>query len=126
MAGQALAHLASGEAYGATTTLPWAIELWGAKRHPTQFYELGLALLILGFLGWKLKTAPAKEGQLFLLFAALTAGARLFLEAFRGDSLFVAGGFRLAQVLAWIGLTAALWFYQPEKVVHPNEVESNG
>ncbi len=28
MAGQALAHPASGEPNGATTTLPWAIELW--------------------------------------------------------------------------------------------------
>ena len=33
-------------------------------------------------------------------FTALTAGARLFLEAFRGDSTLVLGGLRLAQAVA--------------------------
>ena len=31
-----LAHLSSGEAFGAETQLPWAIELWGAYRHPRK------------------------------------------------------------------------------------------
>jgi len=44
----------------------------------------------------------------FLLFAALTAGARLFLEAFRGDSTLILGGLRLAQVIAWVMLAATL------------------
>ena len=35
----ALAHLASGAAFGAETNLPWALELWGASRHPSQIYE---------------------------------------------------------------------------------------
>ncbi|HQU35483.1 MAG TPA: hypothetical protein PLR65_02745, partial [Anaerolineales bacterium] len=44
-------------------------------------------------------------GVLFLNFTALTAGARLFLEAFRADSTLILGGVRLAQVVAWLALT---------------------
>ena len=42
-----IAHLASGDAFGAPTELPWGIELWGAKRHPTQIYESIAATIIL-------------------------------------------------------------------------------
>lgn len=106
--GFAVAHIASGEAFGAETSLPWGVNLWGAKRHPTQFYELGLALVILAFLGWKSKDNQLANGLLFLLFTALTAGSRLFLEAFRGDSVIILGGLRSAQIIAWIILAAAL------------------
>ncbi len=108
MVGVALAHIASGEAFGAETNLPWGIELWGAKRHPTQFYELAAALLILLGLGWRSKDTTNPPGTLFLAFMALTAGARLFLEAFRGDSS-LALGFRVAQVMAWLVMAVAFW-----------------
>jgi phosphatidylglycerol:prolipoprotein diacylglycerol transferase len=108
MVGAALAHAASGQAFGAETTLSWGIELWGATRHPTQFYELGLALVILALLGWKSKDNRLANGALFLLFLALTAGSRLFLEAFHGDSALVFGGIRSAQAVAWVLLAAAL------------------
>ena len=45
--GLALADLASGDAYGAPSSLPWAIELWGAARHPTQAYQL-IAVIVIG------------------------------------------------------------------------------
>ncbi len=109
MVGAALANIASGEAFGMETSLPWGIQIWGATRHPTQFYELGLALVILAFLGWKSKDNRLANGALFLLFLALTAGARLFLEAFRGDSVLLLGGIRSAQVMAWVLLAAALF-----------------
>lgn len=107
--GLAVSHIGSGEAFGAATDLPWGLELWGAKRHPSQFYELGLALSILAYLGWKSKDLSLAEGTLFIRLTALTAGARLFLEAFRGDSTLILGGLRLAQVLAWLVLASALW-----------------
>lgn len=107
--GLAVAQISSGEAFGAETQLPWGIELWGAKRHPSQFYALGLALSILAYLGWQSKNLSLAEGLLFLHFAALTAGARLFLEAFRGDSTLIFGSLRQAQVLAWLVLAGALW-----------------
>ncbi|NWG07921.1 MAG: prolipoprotein diacylglyceryl transferase [Chloroflexi bacterium] len=101
-----LAHLAAGTAFGSPTSLPWGIDLWNAARHPSQIYELTASLVILGLL-WFPKPKP-QPGMLFLTFAALTAGARLFLEAFRGDSTLVFGGLRLAQVAAWVVLAAAL------------------
>jgi phosphatidylglycerol:prolipoprotein diacylglycerol transferase len=104
--GLALAHLAAGTAFGKPTTLPWGIDLWNAKRHPTQIYELIVSLLIFGILWFRKNGYPG--GSEFLLFTALTAGARLFLETFRGDSILVFGGVRLAQVIAWILLGAAL------------------
>ena len=104
-----VAHLFSGDAYGTPAQLPWAIYLWGEYRHPTQVYEILLAGLI--FLVIQ-KHPLEKVGQglnLWLVFA-LTAAARIFLEAFRGDSLIWLGGFRAAQVIGLGVLSAALWF----------------
>ena len=42
-----LSHVASGQAFGVPADLPWAIELWGARRHPSQVYETIAAVLIL-------------------------------------------------------------------------------
>ena len=97
--GLSLAHLAAGTAFGNPTTLPWGIDLWNATRHPSQIYELIASLVIFGWL-W-LRQSDSLNGLLFLNFIALTAGARLFLEAFRGDSTLVLGVFRLAQIAAW-------------------------
>lgn len=105
--GLSLSHLAAGTAFGSPTTLPWGIELWNATRHPSQMYELIVSLLIFGLV-WFRKT-NSQPGIPFLTFAALTAAARLFLEAFRGDSTLVFGEWRLAQVIAWVVLAAALF-----------------
>jgi len=103
-----LSHLAAGTAFGSPTTLPWGIDLWNATRHPTQIYELIAALIVFGLLWFRKSDLPA--GILFLNFTALTAGARLFLEAFHGDSTLVLGGLglRLAQVISWIMLAITL------------------
>ena len=106
--GFAVAHIASGEAFGTETSLPWGIDLWGATRHPTQFYELIAAVLTLSLLGVWSKKTDTRAGILFLTFVALTASWRLFLEAFRGDSVVILGGLRSAQIVAWLLLAAAL------------------
>lgn len=105
-----LANLASGRGFGAPADLPWAIVLWGARRHPSQIYESLAAGLVLGLLwpGWRY-IRLLRPGVLFLTFLALSATARLFLETFRGDSLLVFGGLRSAQLFAWLILAAALW-----------------
>ena len=105
--GLSLSHLAAGTAFGSETDLPWGIELWNATRHPAQIYELVAALFIFALLWFRKSVSPA--GSDFLLLVALTAGTRLFLEAFRGDSTLIFGGARLAQVLAWIVLAVALF-----------------
>jgi phosphatidylglycerol---prolipoprotein diacylglyceryl transferase len=102
-----LAHLASGQAYGAPSRLPWAIRLWGADRHPSQAYESLGALLILVLL-WRQFGAAGRAGRLFLQFAALTAGMFVFLSAFRGDSTLIPGALRLEQLLALACLGLAL------------------
>jgi phosphatidylglycerol:prolipoprotein diacylglycerol transferase len=105
--GVSLSHLAAGTAFGSPTTLPWGIQLWNATRHPAQIYELILSLIIFGLIWFRKTHFP--DGSNFRLFAALTASSRLFLEAFRGDSTLIFGGIRLAQVIAWIVLTVALF-----------------
>jgi phosphatidylglycerol:prolipoprotein diacylglycerol transferase len=111
--GLSLSRLAAGTAFGSPTDLPWGIDLWNARRHPTEIYELIAALFIFGFIWSRKKSSP--DGSDFLLFAALTAGARLFLEAFRGDSILVLGGLRLAQIIAWTVLAAALFGIEARK-----------
>lgn len=106
--GLGLAHLASGNAFGKETTLPWGMELWGAIRHPSQVYEVLASLLILGLLWFQKADSP--PGLPFLTFTALTSASRLFLEAFRGDSTLILGGFRAAQIGAWVVLALSLFF----------------
>jgi phosphatidylglycerol:prolipoprotein diacylglycerol transferase len=106
---QGVAHLASGDAFGSPTELPWGIYLWGAVRHPTQMYEIGLAiinlLIVLSIDRFPVGKVP---GSKFLSFLALYAGSRLFLEAFRGDSNLILGGLRSAQIISWFVLAVCL------------------
>ena len=110
MVGLALSNLAAGTAFGSPTDLPWGIELWNAIRHPTQIYELIAALLIFAVIWFR--KAGTTAGSDFLIFTALNAGARLFIEAFRGDSTLILGGLRQAQIFAWILLLVALGIYE--------------
>jgi phosphatidylglycerol---prolipoprotein diacylglyceryl transferase len=102
--GLALADLASGDAYGAPSSLPWAIELWGAARHPTQIYQV-IAVIVIGVI--VLKSDRVFDGVWFGLFAALYAASRLFGEAFQGASETI-GGLRTAQVWSLIVLLVML------------------
>lgn len=70
---------------------------------------MGGAIAILLWLGRLSKRTDLPSGRLFLVFLALTAGTRLFFEAFRGDSALIWGGIRTAQVIAWLVLAGALW-----------------
>jgi len=107
--GIGVSHLASGSAFGKPTGLPFGIQLWGAVRHPTQIYEILLGSLVLITIWLIDKTAWSQnQGNLFLTFIALTAISRLFLEAFRGDSLLLANGIRSAQLYAWVLLAICL------------------
>jgi phosphatidylglycerol---prolipoprotein diacylglyceryl transferase len=119
-----LSHLASGDAFGAPTQLPWAIELWGAQRHPSQVYET-LAAMLTGAAVWpggKISRAslqPGRAGLRFWAFIALSAAARLFLEAFRGDSVLLADSLRIAQLTAWVLLGISLWQIGQRIQPHP-------
>lgn len=115
-----LAHLASGDAFGAPADLPWAITQWDARRHPTQVYETIVAAVILVVI-WRRPLGDAAPGLNALLLVALTAAARLVLEAFRGDSVLWAGGVRAAQVLALAALVAVLWLMRVWATTAPRD-----
>jgi phosphatidylglycerol:prolipoprotein diacylglycerol transferase len=117
-----IAHLLNGDAFGAPTSLPWSIYLWNEYRHPSQIYEILGALLIL-MIVLRRPLEGQGTGMNFLLLAALTAGARLLLEAFRGDSLIWPSGFRAAQVVSLLIMLAVLVLMQ-ELSYPPRDVES--
>ena len=103
-----LANFASGNAYGAPSQLPWAVELWGLARHPVQLYEAAAAGLIV-WLVWPGKREAPLDGIPFLQFFAYSSLARLLFEAFRGSSPILFLDLRLAQVIAWTLLAGSLW-----------------
>lgn len=116
-----LSHIFSGDAYGAQTNLPWAIRLWNEYRHPSQYYETFIALTILLVIRKRLPK-PEGAGLNFLLTLALSSASRVFLEAFRGDSVFWPGGFREAQVFALVFM--GISFYWMRKWINAASTES--
>jgi phosphatidylglycerol---prolipoprotein diacylglyceryl transferase len=103
----ALAHLSRGDAFGSPADIPWAIELWGARRHPSQAYEFLGAVTILVIV-LRVRPRTSFPGYTFGLSIALSAAARLVLEAFRGDSVLWFGSVRAAQVVSLVILMVAL------------------
>jgi len=106
------AQLASGNAFGIETDLPWGIQLWGLKRHPTQIYNILSGIIILGFIrptANKPNGPTPLPGSTFLRFTALTAGGQLFLETFRVGHGTIMGNIRITQVTAWVVLALSLW-----------------
>ena len=102
-----VAHFLSGDAFGEPANLPWSVYLWNEYRHPSQVYEI-LAALGIFFVTYRRPFNQTGRGVNFLLVVALSSAARIFLEAFRGDSLIWLGGFRAAQVIGLLILTCAL------------------
>jgi len=89
--------LLSGEAFGVPTSLPWAVPLFGAMRHPTQIY-LALAALSTLIAVWLLSRQPLARGALFMSYLGLQGLTSLLIEALRADSLVFPAGMRAAQV----------------------------
>ena len=109
MIAMAVANILSGDAYGAPTRLPWSVYLWTDYRHPSQIYETLAGIGIFVAARHKPFRRPG-EGLNFLLVVAASAVARVFLEAFRGDSLVLPGGFRTAQVVGLVVLAVSIFF----------------
>lgn len=106
--GLGLSTLASGNAYGSPTDLPWAIYLWDANRYPTQIYYTLWATF--AFIVWlTMRKGDYFVGFRFLVWLTLTAAGALFIAAFRGDSVLLAGGVRQGQLIALAVLLFGLW-----------------
>lgn len=89
--------LMAGCCYGAPTDLPWGVTFTdplaasntGApldvSLHPTQLYESGAALAILGLLLLAERRGPLPPGRTFWTYLLLYPIARFGIELFRGD-----------------------------------------
>ncbi len=108
-----LMNLASGDAFGAAARLPWSLYLYGEWRHPTQVYQIILAVVVFWLVNPGKRPLDLPAGVPFLFFTAASALSVIIVEAFRGDSLYLGGtSIRAAQVGAWLILCLALWLIQ--------------
>jgi phosphatidylglycerol---prolipoprotein diacylglyceryl transferase len=112
MALAALGMLLSGEAFGMPTSLPWAVPLFGALRHPTQLYY---ALAALGAWLWlqRAAAAPLPAGALAARLLVANGLAMLLVEALRADALTLADGLRATQIFGLVILMGGLWRLRP-------------
>ena len=103
-------NLASGTYFGISADLPWAIDLWGEKRHPTQVYQILISILIL-FIFWpgRTKIQKLKPGQYFLLYISASLFGFIFLTKFVQNYVTLVAGFRLEQISAWLILAFCIW-----------------
>lgn len=105
------------EAYGAPTSLPWAITIDPLNRltgfenystyHPTFFYESVLCLVFFALLIFIFRKSYKKIGTTFgfyLIFYGLT---RLIVEQFRIDT-WQEGGVKIAQIISALFLIAGV------------------
>lgn len=100
----ALGQFLSGDAYGAPSNLPWAVFMWGEPRHPVQLYDA-----LSAFLGWGVIRKLGHPGSSALYAAVWYGGARLMVDAYRGEAMILPNGFRVSQVIALGILLAGLW-----------------
>lgn len=96
----------SGDAYGLPTQMPWAVEMWGASRHPVQLY-VAVALLAVTAWLWMQRRAGS-AGQTFWRFVALYSLCLLVFDGFRADSPTWLG-FRTIQIAALMTALAAMY-----------------
>ncbi|HXE81444.1 MAG TPA: prolipoprotein diacylglyceryl transferase [Vicinamibacterales bacterium] len=92
-----LGCLAAGCCYGAPTDLPWGITFTDPRAaenvgtplhqalHPTQLYESGAELLVLGILLATERRGRPFPGRTFWLYLLLYGVSRFVIEFFRGD-----------------------------------------
>ena len=117
-----IADFMSGRAYGVPADLPWAISLWGARRHPTQVYQLLATLAVLVFI-WRARARSWPDGSLALWGWLGISASWLFVDAFRAGSALLPGGFRAAQMIDLGGMLLALgllWWLHTRVIVGPS------
>ncbi|HEX6559959.1 MAG TPA: prolipoprotein diacylglyceryl transferase [Longimicrobiales bacterium] len=87
--------------------------------HPTQLYEIGLALIMFAIL-WRLGARKLKPGQLFAVYMGLYAVERFTIEFVRAKSDRILLGLSTSQMMSIILLAAAgfIWFRQAKQPVN--------
>ena len=105
--GLALADLLSGDHFGTPTTVPWAINLWGALRHPVQVYECLTWGLVLMALLWA-ERFHLPKGALIWVGIALIAFGWVWVDGFRAEVPLMLG-LRTTQLAGLVISLIALW-----------------
>lgn len=105
-------NFVNGEAFGAQTTLPWAMTIKQDGMfvaylvHPTFFYES--ILNAMGVLALCLyKRIKVFEGEVFCAYMVWYGFTRMIIEGLRADSLYL-GAFRISQLISAILLVTGL------------------
>jgi phosphatidylglycerol:prolipoprotein diacylglycerol transferase len=120
-----LGCFAAGCCYGKPTDVSWAVVFTnplaaanvgtplGIPLHPTQLYEAGVELLILGLLLGTERRGRVFAGRTFWLYMLLYAVSRYVIEIYRGDPRGEILGFSTSQfislVLAPLSLLMLVW-----------------
>lgn len=116
----AFGQFLSGDAYGTPTDLPWAVSFWGEFLHPVQLYDM-IAALVGFIIVWRVRAA--RDGIIAGIAIAWYSGARVFIDAFRGDATILENGYRVSQIIALSVLVMALWFISQKGGTHAKEFE---
>lgn len=127
-----------GDDYGRPTDLPWGMafpqgappstagnlrDMFGVAVppeiaadvvmtvHPTQLYEVAMALVMFAVL-WRLRTRLPVPGSLFAAYLALAGAERFVVEIFRAKDDRFLGGLTLAQAISVLLVLAAVATFQ--------------
>src|SRR5918912_1951737 len=104
--------LFAGCCYGRPTKLPWGITFTdpfaaanvgtplGVPLHPTQLYEAGAELIILGILLATERKGRPYAGRTFWLYMLLYGVSRFIIEFYRGDDRGTVGMFSTSQFIS--------------------------
>ncbi|MEP6917583.1 MAG: prolipoprotein diacylglyceryl transferase [Acidobacteriota bacterium] len=104
--------LFAGCCFGRPTTMPWAMTFHdeyalanagtplNVPLHPTQLYEAGAELLILGLLLASERRGRPFPGRTFWGYLLLYAVSRFVIEFYRGDARGMIGGFSTSQFIS--------------------------
>jgi len=109
-----LSNFTSGSGFGTITTLPWGIEIWGARRHPVQLYYLFSSLAVLYYLVFRTRAAGHSAGTRMLLFVIFTSGYLTFFSAFQDPGANLVAGFRINQLLYWVIFSTFIFIYNKQ------------
>jgi phosphatidylglycerol:prolipoprotein diacylglycerol transferase len=90
----------NGCCYGTPCTLPWAVSMHDAVRHPTQLYEVIFNFALFAGLAWFYQRCR-KHGRVLALYLLLYPAWRFCIEFLRGDPRLLLAGLSIAQ---WISL----------------------
>jgi phosphatidylglycerol---prolipoprotein diacylglyceryl transferase len=115
-----LGCLFAGCCFGRPTTVPWAITFHsefanqnvgtplGVPLHPTQLYEAGAELLILGVLLAFERRGRPFPGRTFWVYMLLYGISRFVIEIYRGDPRGMVGAFSTSQFVSMLIVPLAI------------------